>query len=141
MNYLIDTCCISELIKKEPNSNVVKWFSMVDEITLFLSVVTLGELRKGVEKLSDSRRKDELSYWISNDLTNRFRSRIIDISVREINEWGVMLAQAELIGRPIPSVDALIASTARVHNLAVVTRNIRDFENTGVEIVNPWGSY
>jgi toxin FitB len=141
MNYLIDTCCISELIKKEPNSNVVKWFSMVDEITLFLSVVTLGELRKGVEKLSESRRKDELSYWISNDLTNRFRNRIIDISVREINEWGVMLAQAELIGRPIPALDALIASTARVHNLAVVTRNIRDFENTGVEVVNPWGSY
>lgn len=138
MSYLIDTCCISELIKKEPNSNVVKWFSMVDETTLFLSVVTLGELRKGVEKLADSRRKDELSYWISNDLTNRFRNRIINISVREMNEWGVMLAQAELSGRPIPAVDALIASTARVHSLAVVTRNVRDFENTGVEVVNPW---
>jgi len=140
MSYLIDTCCISELIKKEPDVNVVNWFSSVEETHLYMSVITLGELRKGVEKLPVSRRRNKLSDWLNDELTARFKNRIIDITVREINVWGTILAQAELSGRPMPAVDALIASTAKVHNLTLVTRNIRDFEYSGVTLVNPWNA-
>jgi toxin FitB len=141
MSYLIDTCCISELIKKEPDVNVVSWFSSVEEAHLFLSVITFGELRKGIDKLPESKRKRELSNWINDDLTDRFKNRIIDISIAVSNEWGSMLAQAELSGKPIPAIDAMIASTALVHNLVVVTRNTRDFETAGVELMNPWIPY
>lgn len=138
MSWLIDTCCISELIKKKPNPNVVKWFEDVDEYAIYVSVITFGELRKGIEKLPVSKKRESLDHWVKKDLLNRFRNRIIDLSVKEINEWGKILADAEKRGAPLPAVDALIVATAKAHDLILVTRNIRDMKNTGVELVNPW---
>ena len=138
MNYLIDTCCISELVKKKPDSNVLEWFEEHDEFNMFLSVITFGELRKGIEKLPESKKKRELNAWLNEDLLSRFKNRILNISQAEVNKWGEVLAKAEKAGNPLPAIDTLIASTALVHGLSVVTRNTKDIEPTGVELINPW---
>jgi predicted nucleic acid-binding protein len=95
MSYLIATNCISELVKSEPDENVVQWFLNQNELDLYLSVITFGELRKGVEKLPDSKRKRKLNYWIHEDLLHRFKNRILDITLSKINKWGGVLAKAE----------------------------------------------
>lgn len=138
MSFLIDTCCISELTKKHPDRNVMSWFSSHDETEMYISVITFGELIRGVEKLSVSEKKVELNQWINNDLKQRFRNRILDISMSEVKKWGEILAECEKMGTPIPAIDALIAATARVHDLAVVTRNTKDMQPSGVLTINPW---
>jgi len=138
MSYLIDTCCISELVKKKPNPNVLKWFADQDELSMYLSVITFGELRKGIEKLSDSKKKKELNQWVKEDLNHRFKNRVLNINMEEVNRWGKILATAEKNGKPLPAIDSLIAATAQVHDLTVVTRNTQDMEGSGVEVINPW---
>lgn len=138
MSFLIDTCCISELVKKKPNSNVVKWFTDQDELSMFLSVITFGELRKGIEKLPDSKKKKKLNRWVNEDFKNRFKNRILDISLEEANKWGEILAEAENSGNPLPAIDSFIAATALVNDLLVVTRNTKNMEGSGVELINPW---
>jgi len=138
MSYLIDTCCISELVKKKPNPNVVRWFADRDEFSMYLSVITFGELRKGIEKLPDSKKKKELSRWVKEDLSQRFKNRVLRIDMEEVNKWGELLAAAEQKGKPLPAIDTLIAATAQVHDLSVVTRNTQDMEGSGVEVINPW---
>ena len=138
MSYLIDTCCISELVKKKPDPNVVKWFTDQDELSMYLSVITFGELKKGIEKLPDSKKKNELNRWVKEDLKHRFKNRILNINMEEVNKWGEILAAAEIDGRPLPATDSLIAAIALVHGLSVVTRNSQDMEGSGVEVINPW---
>ena len=138
MSYLIDTCCISELVKKKPNPNVLKWFADQDELSMFLSVITFGELRKGIEKLPDSKKKQELNRWVKEDLKHRFKNRTLNINLEEANKWGKILATAEKNGEPLPAIDSLIAATAQVHDLSVVTRNTKDMKGSGVEVINPW---
>jgi len=138
MSYLIDTCCISELVKKKPNPNVVKWFAHQDELSMYLSVITFGELRKGIEKLPDSKRKKELNRWVKEDLNQRFKNRVLNITIEEVNKWGEILATAEKSGFSLPAIDSLIAATAKVHDLSVVTRNTQDMEGSGVDVINPW---
>ena len=138
MSYLIDTCCISELVKKKPNPNVLKWFADQDELSMYLSVITFGELRKGIEKLPDSKKKKELNQWVKEDLNHRFKNRVLNINMEEVNRWGKILATAEKNGKPLPAIDSLIAATAQVHDLTVVTRNTQDMEGSGVEVINPW---
>jgi len=138
MSYLIDTCCISELVKKKPNPNVVKWFADQDELSMYLSVITFGELRKGIEKLPDSKKKKELNRWVNEDLSRRFKNRVLNITIEEVNKWAEILAAAEKDGKPLPAIDSLIAATALVHDLSVVTRNTQDMEGSGVEVINPW---
>lgn len=138
MSFLIDTCCISELTRKRPDPNVMRWFSSQDETSMYLSVLTIGELRKGIEKLDESQKKVELNRWVSDDLADRFRNRILGIHLDVMNRWGEILARAEIRGTLLPAVDSLIAATASVHNLAIVTANIQDFQHTGVELINPW---
>lgn len=138
MSYLIDTCCISELVKKKPNPNVVKWFADQDELSMFLSVITFGELRKGIEKLPDSKKKKVLNRWVKENLNQRFKNRVLKITFEEVNKWGKILAATEKDGRPLPAIDSLIAATALVHDLSVVTRNTQDMEGSGVDVINPW---
>jgi predicted nucleic acid-binding protein len=138
MSYLIDTCCISELAKSNPDENVTRWFSDHNELDLYLSVITIGELRKGIEKLPSSQRKRKLKHWINEDLLHRFKNRVLDLSLPEVNQWGKVLAKAEKIGTPLPAIDALIAATALAHDFAVVTRNTKDMKASGVELINPW---
>ena len=139
MKYLLDTCLISALVKKEPNPAVVSWLDEQEEQTLFLSVLTLGELQKGISKLPDGTKKDELQAWVAIDLGERFSGRIIDIDQETALCWGKLQGEAECLGEKLPVMDSLIAATAAAHGLIVVTRNVRDMERCGVKVCNPWG--
>jgi predicted nucleic acid-binding protein len=136
--YLLDTSLLSELVKRTPNPAVVAWVDAHDEDTLFISVITLGELQKGVSKLPASERKEELGSWLAQDLVQRFGRRILPIDSTVALAWGVLQGEAEQRGSKLPVVDSLIAATASVHNLTVVTRNVRDLQRCGVPVVDPW---
>ncbi|MCK5521212.1 MAG: type II toxin-antitoxin system VapC family toxin [Candidatus Marinimicrobia bacterium] len=138
MKYLLDTCVISELAKSNPEKNVIKWISDVPEESLYLSVFTIGEIRKGIEKLPESQRKDKLEEWITNDLLNRFENRIIDFTVEISQMWGKIQGQAELNGKIISLIDGFIASSAVSDEMVIVTRNVKDFKQSGVSLLNPW---
>jgi len=136
--YLIDTCAVSESVKPLVNPGLAEWIRTADEDRLFLSVLTLGELRKGVEMLGEGKRKESFVLWLEKDLWARFRGRILSID-REICEiWGRLSARFQKAGRHLHVVDGLLAATALAGDLYLVTRNISDFEETGVSIENPW---
>jgi hypothetical protein len=138
VKYLLDTCLISELVKKEPNAAVLNWLDEQNEQNLFLSVLTLGELQKGISKLSDGTKKDELQAWVTLDLVERFTGRTLELDLETALCWGKLQGVAEQAGEKLPVMDALIAATAVAHGLVVVTRNVRDMERCGVRVCNPW---
>jgi len=140
VKYLLDTCLISELVKKEPNPVVVSWLDEQDEQKLFLSVLNLGELQKGISKLPDGTKKDELQAWVALDLVERFTGRILDVDLETSLCWGRLQGEAEQAGEKLPVMDSLIAATAAAHGLVVVTRNVRDMERCKARICNPWGN-
>lgn len=139
MKFLLDTCLISELVKKEPNPSVVSWLDEQDEQKLFLSVLNLGELQKAISKLPDSKKKTELQSWVELDLVERFNGRILEIDLDTAISWGRLQGEAERVGEKLPVMDSLIAATAATHGLIVVSRNERDIERCGVRVCNPWG--
>ena len=138
MNYLLDTCIISELIKKKPEKKVVDWISEIPETSLFLSVFTIGEIHKGIEKLPDGKKKKELHSWVNSDLKERFENRILLFDLTSAIKWGEIQGQAELIGKPMSLIDGMISATAIVHDLILVTRNTTDIEYSGATLINPW---
>jgi len=138
VKYLLDTCVLSELIKKNPSPKVIKWVSKIDENDLFLSVLTIGEIHKGVEKLPESKKKDELHQWVNYDLKERFRNRIIDFDLKAATVWGKIQAHSELSGKAMPAIDGRIAATGIAYDLAIVTRNTKDMEISGAILLNPW---
>lgn len=138
MKFLLDTCVISEIIRPIPSSKVIKWIKEEDENNLFISVLTVGELHKGIEKLSDSKRKQELHNWVEKDLKERFWNRIIHIDLQIAIQWGIIQGVAEKAGKPMPAIDALIAATGIAHHLTVVTRNTQDMRESSVVLFNPW---
>jgi predicted nucleic acid-binding protein len=117
---------------------VVEFVDSLDDDDVYLSVITIGEITKGIEKLSKSKRKQELHNWLREDLLARFSGKIIPIDNDVITEWGLLTARLELAGGSIPAIDSLIAATALTYAFALVTRNVNDFEGSGVEIINPW---
>ncbi len=138
MKYLIDTCVISELIKNKPNENVINWITKNDEQDLFLSTLTIGEIYKGIEKISNISKKATLSQWIEHDLKERFKNRILAIDINVAKMWGKIQGNAELDGKPMPAIDSLIAATGLAYNLTVVTRNVSDMQQSKVVLLNPW---
>ena len=138
MKYLLDTCVISEVVVPKPKQNVIDWVSAQDEEHLFLSVLTLGEIHKGISKLSASKKKKALGVWLQSDLLERFSGRIIPIDDQVAMNWGAIQASAEKNGTPIPSIDGLIAATGITHKMTVVTRNVADMEHSGALLFNPW---
>jgi predicted nucleic acid-binding protein len=138
VNFLLDTCVLSELVKPQPEPKVVGWVGDQDEFCLFLSVITIGELHKGIAKLPCGPRRTGLESWVAEDLTARFDNRILSVDTRVAATWGAMLGEAEAAGNPLPVIDALIGATASVHGCVVVTRNAADFERIGVDVKNPW---
>ncbi|MDM3847927.1 MAG: type II toxin-antitoxin system VapC family toxin [Aphanizomenon gracile PMC638.10] len=138
MTYLLDTCLISELVAKQPNQKVLDWVDAQIPETLYLSVITIGEIARGICKLTPSKRKESLTTWLNETLPNRFEHRILTIDVSTMVLWGNLVGQLEQNGRPLPAMDSLIAAIALQHALSLVTRNEKDFAGTGVVIVNPW---
>jgi toxin FitB len=138
MRYLLDTNVVSELVARQPSPRVIQWIDSLDPDSVYLSVITIGELRKGIEKLAVSQRKDMLYAWLNDDLLIRFSGRILILDIPVMLAWGELVGRLELQGRPLPSLDSLIAAQAQVHSCALATRNHSDFHATGVNIVNPW---
>ena len=139
MNFLLDTCVISEYTRREPNIKIIHWVDELDEMALFLSAITIGEINKGIERLpAESSRKQALALWLNNDLIRRFSDRIYPITTEVMLYWGSLFARLEASGQLISTMDSLIAATALVNHVVLVTRNEDHFRSTGVEIINPW---
>ena len=137
MSYLLDTNVLSELRRKTPDARAVEWFSRRPASTLFLSVLTLGELRKGIEGVPDAERRMALTDWLETDLSVFFAGRILSVDSQVADRWGRLVAVA---GRPLPAIDSLLGATAAHHGLSMVTRNTRDFTDMGLDVINPWAS-
>ncbi len=136
--FLLDTNVIYELIKPKANPKVTMWIDETDEELLFLSVLTLGEIRKGVGLLPRGARRTVLEAWLSNDLLLRFSGRILNIDQDIADRWAHLCASTTAGGGNVPVIDGLLAASAIQHNLTLVTRNIKDVTATGVSLFNPW---
>lgn len=136
--FLLDTNCISEVVSLKPDSRVLAWMDAADERTLYLSALTLGEIRKGIVTLVEGKRRVQLEAWLEIDLRKRFEGRILPVDVAVADRWGMLAGEAKRKGKPMPIVDAMIAATALHHNLTVVSRNVDDFKNAEVSVFNPW---
>ncbi len=134
MSFLIDTCALSELLKPKPSVRVSQWFLDTPRTSMFVSVLTLGEIRKGTMLLGEGRRRARLNVWLETELTAWLGDRVLPVDAEVADTWGRLMARPERI----PVVDGLIAATALRHGLVVVTRNESDFASTGVELLNPW---
>ncbi len=135
MSYLVDTNVLSELRRPRPNAAVVAWFADRPVATLYLSVLTLGEIRKGVDAVAGATRRQRLVDWLQLELPAFFAGRLLPIDAAVADRWGRLQAAA---GRPLPAVDSLLAATALTHDLVLVTRNVRDFAGLPVQVFNPW---
>lgn len=137
MSYLVDTNVVAELARRQPDHRVVAWFKQVPDAALHLSVLTIGELRKGVESLAEGQRRERLRVWLENDIAEWFGDRLLPVSAAVADRWGLLLAD---VRRPVPAIDSLLAATALHHELRMVTRNEKDFSFPGLAVVNPWRS-
>ena len=138
MKYLLDTCVVSEMAKKAPDSKVVKWLGSQRIENLYLSWLTIGELQKGISKQGDTEKGRSLARWLKTSVLGRYVGRIFVVEREVAVEWGRICGEAERIGKPRPVVDALIAATAVVHKMKLATRNVRDMEGMGADIINPF---
>ena len=138
MKYLLDTNVVSELAKSTPNPEVVDWVRKLPPRAVYLSVITIVEIKKGSEKTGDLQRKAVIEKWLKEDLLVRFDGRILPLGVEEMLEWGALVATAEKSGRTLPAVDSLLAAVTRYHGCVLVTRNEKDFEGIGISVINPW---
>ena len=136
--FLLDTNIPSELTRPLPQPSVSQWLDEVDDELLYFSVVSLGEVLKGIASLPTSKRRNELQQWLDETLRPWFEGRILPVNEPIAERWGILAGQCKMKGRPLKVADGLIAATALEHDLTVVTRNARDFEGLGVEVFNPW---
>lgn len=136
MTYLLDTNVICELVKPKPHAAVVEWVNAVENSALYISVLTLGEIRKGMAGIADVKRHRKIAAWLEKELPAYFEDRILMIDCKVADVWGQL--QSDNKARPLPAIDGLIAATALTHQLTLVTRNIKDFFHASVELVNPW---
>jgi toxin FitB len=136
--YLLDTCAISEMVAVQPNENVLSWFQAQDEKTLFLSIITIGEIEKGIYQLPASKKRTLLETCLFDDLVPNFHGRILDINRRMITTWAKMIADLKTKGIVRPSFDSLVEAAALHHQLILVTRNVKNFQDSQVTILNPW---
>lgn len=135
MSYLLDTNVLSEAMRKQPDNRVRAWLERTPDELMHVSVLSLGELRKGIEGVTDAARRERLRQWLEADVPDWFGDRILPVDEGVADRWGRMCAA---IGRPVPAIDSLLAATALRHDLRMVTRNVRDFEGFGLALVNPW---
>lgn len=138
MNFLLDTCILSEFTRHQPSESVIHWMDQIKEERLFLSVISIGEIQHGIGKLPESLRKTKLSGWLNNDLLQRFNQRILPLDTQTLLVWGSLVARLEKAGNPVPVIDSLLAATALQYSLIMVTRNVSDFLPSGIQVINPW---
>ncbi len=138
MNFLLDTNVVSEWMKPRPNPGVVTWLAETDEDRIFLSVITLAELRYGIDRLAAGKRRQQLEAWLQHDLPLRFEGRIVPIDAAVADACGKAVARSEAAGRPMEAMDAFLVATAQVHQLTLVTRNSSDFRLLVKSLVDPW---
>jgi len=136
--FLLDTNVPSELTRPQPQASVTEWLEQAADEQLYLSVVTLGEIVKGIAALPESNRRAVLQNWLDDTLKPWFRGRILPVNEPVAERWGILAAQCRARGTPLTVADGFIAATAMVHDLTIVTRNVADFEGLGVSILNPW---
>lgn len=136
--YLLDTNVISELTKLQPEPKVVSWFQATSEELLYISVLTIGEIRKGIDSLPRSNKRALLESWLANDLVLRFAGRILVVNLDIAERWGLICAQAKMAGASLAVIDGLMAATALHYNLTFVTRNTKDVQVAGINTLNPW---
>lgn len=136
MSYLVDTNVYSELVKAKPDAKVVAWLRS-HESELYVSTITIGEIRRGIERLPDGKRKTHLRAWLQN-LCDCMKGRVLGFNTSTAHVWGQLKAQWDKAGISVPSLDSQIAATAQRHSLTVVTRNTKDFEKTGAKVLNPF---
>jgi predicted nucleic acid-binding protein len=136
--FLLDTNCISELVRPKPEPRVMDWMEAADEAILYLSVLTVGEIRKGLAGLPQSKRRTRLETWLEVELQARFAGRIVPIDAAIADRWGLIAAEARRKGKALPIIDGLLAATALHYNLTVVSRNAGDFATAQVQVLNPW---
>jgi toxin FitB len=137
MDFLLDTNAVSEWVKPRPNPGLIRWMESADEDRVFLSVISLAELRCGVERMPTGARRTRLEHWLRDELPLRFEGRIFAVDESVAEAWGKMVSRSEALGRPMGVMDAFLSATAEVHRLTLVTRNVSDFP-TLKTIVNPW---
>jgi toxin FitB len=140
VSFLLDTNVVSEWVKSRPDPGVVAWLDAVEEDRVLISVVTLAELRLGVERLPPGRRRARLTQWLETELPLRFESRILTIDAGTADLWGRIVARGLAMGSPIGPMDAFLAATAEYHGLTLVTRNVKDFQAVGTHLLSPWQS-
>ena len=138
MNYLLDTCVLSEFTRRKPEEKVIRWLDQIAGEKLFLSVITIGEIQHGIQRLPESSRKADLLVWMNNGLIERFNNRILSLNTATMLLWGSLLARMDKSGHPMPAMDSLIAATALQNHLTIVTRNVVDFQPCGAQVINPW---
>jgi toxin FitB len=137
VKYLLDTCLVSESIRPSPEPVVLDWIGAQEEEDLYLCSLSLGELQKGIEKLSRGERRSRLELWFG-ELRSRFGDRILPVDAEVAMSWGHVAARLAARGIALPVIDGLLASCAIQNGLVLVTRNVKDFEETEVELFNPW---
>lgn len=138
MNFLLDTNVLSEVRRPQPDANVLAWLDQVDEDRVYLSVISIAEIARGVALLESGKRKTELAQWLEHELPARFDGRVIVVDVPTALAWGKLLAEAKRGGFALSVMDGWIAAIAAAKGLTLVTRNIKDFENLGIALLNPW---
>jgi predicted nucleic acid-binding protein len=137
MNFLLDTNAVSEWVKPRPNPGLIRWMESADEDRVFLSVISLAELRYGIERMPLGARRNRLEQWLLDELPLRFEGRVLPVDERVAEAWGKTVSRSETLGRPIGVMDAFLSATAEVHRLTLVSRNVSDFPMLKV-VVNPW---
>jgi predicted nucleic acid-binding protein len=138
--FLIDTNVLSEFNRRDPEPKVIRWLEAAENESLHTSVLTLGEIRMGIELLPASKKRTRLETWFQNELQDWFEGRILPIDEPVANRWGLLSAQAQSRGRSLPTIDSLLAATALHHSLTMVSRNVDDFLVAGLDVINPWES-
>ena len=138
MNYLLDTNVLSEATRAQPDARAAAWLCARSALTLFISVVSVAEIRKGILLLPEGKKRRRLEGWLESELLPAFAGRVIPLGEVEMNEWAALQASAEKSGHRLPVVDSLLAATARCHGLTLATRNLHDFRHCGIPVLDPW---
>jgi toxin FitB len=140
LSFLLDTNVISEWVKPKPHTGVIRWLAEADEDRVFISVISIAEVRRGLERMAKGQHRDRIAAWLWEDLPVRFEGRILPVDLAIAQEWGVAIQNARSRGIGLSVMDGFLAATAQAQKMTLVTRNTSDFRGLGLEILDPWAT-